>query len=169
LNNDRLFIGSRTGMLVYELTNPAQPTYLSSFMHASACDPVVVEGTTAYVTLRAGTVCEGTTNALEVIDIADIKSPKMIRSYQMFGPYGLGIDDGTLFVCDGDAGLKVYDATDPNRITDHLLAHFDDIDAFDVIPLGGVLMLIGADGLFQYDYSDLTNLKLLSRMKVVKD
>jgi hypothetical protein len=35
-----------------------------------------------------------------------------------------------------------------------------------VIPLDNVLMMIGADGLFQYDYSDPANIKLLSHLPV---
>ena len=42
-------------------------------------------------------------------------------------PYGLGIDNGTLFVCEGEFGLKVYDATDENSITSHLIAAFPGI------------------------------------------
>jgi hypothetical protein len=40
----------------------------------------------------------------------------------MSEPYGLGIDDSVLFVCDGAAGLKIYNASDPMAITDHKLA-----------------------------------------------
>ena len=84
----------------------------------------------------------------------------------MESPYGLGIRNGTLFVCDGDAGLKVYDASDPEAIDQNQLAHFTDISAFDVIPLYNVLLLIGQDGFYQYDYSDVTDIKLLSVIPV---
>jgi hypothetical protein len=86
----------------------------------------------------------------------------------LFNPHGLGIDDKILFVCDGDAGLKVFDATDPMEIHLHQLAHFPDIKSYDVIPMEGVLMMIGADGLYQYDYTNLSNLHLISQIPVVK-
>ena len=84
----------------------------------------------------------------------------------MFNPHGLGIDHPLLFICDGAAGLKVYDATNPLAISSNMIAHFPDIDTFDVIPLNGVLLLIGHDGLFQYDYSDPQNIVLLSHITI---
>jgi len=80
----------------------------------------------------------------------------------MAGPYGLGIDDNILFVCDGDAGLKIYNASDPLTIDENMLAHFPDIQAYDVIPINGILILIGEDGIYQYDYQDIENIQLLS-------
>lgn len=163
-----LFLGTTTGMLVYGLSNPSSPNYISVFEHINSCDPVVVEGNTAYVTLRSGNACNGFVNQLDVINISSLENPFLIKSYPMFNPHGLGIDNNMLFICDGDAGLKVYDATDPLQIHMNQLAHFANIKAYDVIPFNGVLMLIGEDGLFQYNYSDPTNLILLSQMLVIK-
>lgn len=115
----KLFIGTTTGMLVYDISTPHLPQYLSLFAHARSCDPVVVSGNYAYVTLRGGNSCGGFSNQLDVIDISNIENPTLIKSYSMTEPYGLGIDNSTLFVCDGNAGLKVYDASDPNTIDQH--------------------------------------------------
>jgi hypothetical protein len=51
---DKLFIGSNTGMHIYDNANPEKPERLAIFNHARACDPVVVERDIAYVTLRQG-------------------------------------------------------------------------------------------------------------------
>ena len=164
--NQMLFIGAQSGMYIYSLQDPSSPEFISQFRHATACDPVVVEGDYAYVTLRGGNLCGAIDSELEVIDISNIEAPELLKSYPMENPYGLGIDDEVLFVCDGDDGLKIYNAADPYTISDHQLAHYKDIDAFDVIPLGNVLLMIGEDGLYQYDYSDLEDIKLLSHIVV---
>jgi hypothetical protein len=78
----------------------------------------------------------------------------------------LGIDDNTLFLCDGSDGLKVFDITDHMKIDQNQLAHYGNFDAYDVIPFNNVLMLIGADGIFQFDYSDPQNIKPLSQISV---
>lgn len=161
-----LFIGSSSGMHILDISNAAKPVKVSSYEHMRSCDPVVVEGNLAYVTLRSGTECQGFTNQLEVIDISNIQEPQLLKTYPMHNPHGLGIDAGTLFICDGDQGLKVFDAEDTENITSNLLAHYDDINAYDVIPFKDVLVMIGKDGLFQYDYSDPANIKLLSRLPV---
>lgn len=166
---DNLFIGTTNGMLIYSLADPAKPSFVSNFDHINACDPVVVANDIAYVTLRTGNACFGNVNQLDVIDIIDIKNPKLLKSYPLFNPHGLGIDKSILFICDGADGLKIYDASNPLAIASNRLAHFPDIDTFDVIPLNDVLMLIGHDGLFQYDYSDPENIRLLSHIVITGD
>ncbi len=161
-----LFIGSQSGMYILDITSPEAPEKISTYQHIRSCDPVVVDDNYAYVTLRSGTQCQGFTNQLEVIDISNLQSPKLVKVYSMTNPHGLGIDDKTLFICDGDDGLKAYDATDVNAIDKHQLAHYKDINAVDVIPFNDVLMMIGEDGIFQYDYSDPKNIRLLSTINL---
>jgi len=165
-HDNKLFLGTTTGMVVYDLTSPANPTFISSFNHINACDPVVIEGNFAYITLHSGNECNNFTNQLDVVDISSITNPFLVKSYPLFNPHGLGIDNHILFICDGDAGLKVYNASDPQEITQNQIAHFQDIKTHDVIPMGGLLMLIGADGLYQYDYSNLDSLFLISSIPV---
>lgn len=165
---DKLFIGSQSGMHILDASVPDQITLISTYSHIRSCDPVVVSGQYAYVTLRSGTTCQGFTNQLEVIDITNLVTPQLVKIYPMFNPFGLGIDNKTLFVCDGKAGLKVYDATDVNKIDQNLLAHYGNIDAYDVIPFNDVLMLIGEEGIFQFDYSDPKNIKILSQITLEK-
>lgn len=164
--DDKLFIGTTTGMLIYSLDNPGAPDYISSYDHITACDPVVTDGEYAYVTLRSGNMCGGSQDLLEVIDITSISNPYLLKSYPMFNPHGLGLDGNLLFVCDGEAGLKIYDRDDPLDIINNKLAHYPDIDAFDLIPVNGILMLIGDDGIYQYDYSDILNIEQISHIVI---
>ena len=163
---EHLFIGSQRGMYVYDLADPMNPNYISMFEHGTSCDPVVVEDNHAYITLRGGTPCGGFTNQLDVVNIATLTGPYLVRSYPMTHPMGLGVDNGTLFVCDDEDGLKVYDTSDPNDL--EMISHQENLDTYDVIPLEGSLMLIGDDGFYQYDYTDPNNLVLLSHIPVVK-
>ena len=163
---DNLFIGSQTGMHIFDNSNPASPSFISTYEHISSCDPVVVDGDIAYVTLRSGTPCQGFTNQLDVIDISNLWNPTLMTSYDMTNPHGLGIDDNTLFLCDGSDGLKVYDVNDPMKISDNIIKHFQDINTYDVIPFNDVLLMTGADGIYQYDYSDVENLQVLSVISI---
>lgn len=163
---DHLFVGSTTGMYIYNLADPVQPEYVSTYWHVTSCDPVVVEGNYAYITLRTGNRCETDVNQLDIVDVHDLHNPELIKSYPMYNPHGLGIDQGTLFICDGDEGLKIYDAKDPYMLKSNQLAHFEDINTFDVIPLNDLLIMIGRDGLYQYDYSEVTEISLLSMIPI---
>jgi len=167
---DNLFLGSQSGMIIYDNTNPDFPTHLSTFSHIISCDPVVVEDDIAYVTLRGGTNCRNNfTNQLDVIDISNLENPKLLVTYPMTNPHGLGIDNGTLFICEGNAGLKVFDASDIYNISKNLLAYYGDFDAYDVIPYNDNLIMIGNDGLYQFDYSDPENIKLLSTITITRE
>jgi hypothetical protein len=163
---NRLFIGTTTGMLIFDLANQQKPRQISSYDHITACDPVVVDGQYAYVTLRTGNRCNNGSNLLEVIDISSVTNPFLVKSYPMFNPHGLGVDGDLLFICDGKAGLKVYDKTDPLAIITNQLAHYPDFDTFDVIPYNDVLMLIGEGGIYQYSYSDPENIVQISHIVV---
>lgn len=161
--NNKLFIGSQTGMYIYDITDPEDPNRVGTYSHTTSCDPVAVEGNYAYVTLRKGTTCDRGLNQLEVIDISNPASPKRVSTYPMFNPHGLGIDNGTLFVCDGRDGLKVFDAKSPTSL--NRIAHFANITTLDVIPVGGAkknLIMVGGDTIYQYSYKDLSNINLIS-------
>jgi len=163
-----LFLGTTTGVQIWDNKNPAAPKYLSRLDHARACDPVVVENDIAYVTLRSvnnfSRCGSAIANQLDVIDVRVPSNPVLRKTYPMDSPYGLGVDNKKLFICEGTKGLKTFDAT--NDLDIKQLQHFKDMDAYDVIPFNNILMLIGKDGLYQYDYSNPNNLKLLSKIGV---
>ncbi len=166
LSGDRMFLGTTTGMVIYDISNPLVPSSRTFFNHARSCDPVIVDDTLAYITLRTGTTCGGGTNCLDIVNIKDISQPEMVITYAMTNPHGLGKGGDLLFICDGNAGLKIYDASDPKTLGNHLIYTYPDINAFDVIPIGDILVLIGDDGLYQYNYSNIQNITLLSRIEV---
>jgi hypothetical protein len=160
----KLFFGSSTGMEIYDLSDPVTPDFISEYEHIRSCDPVVVQGDYAYVTLHMGDACGSRVNRLDVIDISDIAHPLLKRSYPFTNPYGLAIRDSLLFVCDGKFGLKVMDAGNPLNMS--FTASFPGINTYDVIPLEHTLLLIGDDGLFQYKVEGPTQIELLSTIPV---
>ena len=153
-------------MLIYSVADPLKPEYQSAISHAFGCDPVVVDNDLAYVTIHSGNRCGQATNELMIVDVKDVKNPKMLVSYGMTEPKGLGIDAGKLFLCDN--GLKVYKNTAPETLLANKLAHYTGMNGFDVIPYNNTLMMIADDGLYQYDYSDLNNIKQISKIAIVK-
>nr|WP_299340265.1 hypothetical protein [Allomuricauda sp.] len=158
---NHLFLGSMRGMYIYDISSPATPTFVSEFVHGTACDPVVVDGDYAYVTLRGGNGCGALESGLFIVDISNIEIPELTISYPMDEPYGLGIRDEKLFICDGSSGLKVYDKTDVMDLK--TLNHFKDIVTFDVIPLESHLIMVGDDVLYQYEYLD-NKIRLISQI-----
>ncbi len=164
---NRLYIGANNGMHIYDITDPNFPVLKGSYSHATACDPVVVQGIYAFVTLRSDGSgrCGGNLNQLDVVDVADATAPTLARGYSMQFPKGLAIDGSQLFVCDGVAGLKVLDVSDPLNISS--IEVRAEIDCFDLIVDNGTLIVSSSTGISQYDYS-VSPLVLLSEIPVVK-
>ncbi|MES2732383.1 MAG: hypothetical protein V4714_11555 [Bacteroidota bacterium] len=161
---DKLFIGARAGMMIYDNKNPTKPEFISRYTHVTSCDPVVVQGKYAYVTLRDGTSCRNGSNLLDVLDISNLKTPIRVNTISLLHPHGLGIDGNDLFVSEGDFGLKVFNVSDPAH--PRQTQFIQDVKTYDVIPQNKILLVTGKDGLYQYDYSDSTQLKLLSTIPI---
>ena len=159
---NNLFIGSQNAMYVYNTANPAQPSQTSTFSHVTSCDPVIADDNFAYVTLRSGTNCRTNVNRLDIVSIQNLQSPVLSKSYPLTNPHGLSKSGNTLFICDGTDGLKVFDAASPTNVK--LLQHVKGLNAYDVIAKNKLAIVVGEDGLYQYDYSDVSNLILKSKI-----
>ena len=164
---DKMFLGMPTGMAIYSVEDPVQPTYCSTVWHVLGCDPVVVDNDLAYVTVRSGNFCGQTFDQLFIVDVQDVYQPKPIVTYTMTNPKGLGIDNDALFLCDD--GLKVFKIGNPQTLIANQIAHEKGMDGFDVIAFNNVLMMIADNGLYQYDYSDINNIKKLSVIPINKE
>lgn len=159
---NNLFIGSQTGMFIFNTTDPALPSMVSQFSHLTSCDPVIADDDFAYVTLRTGTTCAGTINQLDILNIQNLQAPTLVKSYDLTNPHGLSKSGNTLFICDGSGGLKVFDATDKNNL--QLLKTVTGINTYDIITLNNIAIVVATDGLYQYDISQPANLKLKSKI-----
>lgn len=166
---EHLFIGGNNGMFIYDRANPAEPSYVSEFRHAQACDPVFVKDDIAYVTLRNGSRCQNFINQLDIIDVSNISNPQLIESYDMQHPHGISVRNNNIYVCEGQFGLKVYENDDLRKIDKNRIDHIKDLHAYDAISLSNsLLMVIGQDGLYQYDTSDPSDLKELSVVNTIQ-
>jgi hypothetical protein len=161
---DYLYLGGQTGMSIYSLENPAEPTFIFTYQHIRSCDPVVVRGNRAYVTLRSGSGCGGSANNLEVIDIENPHWPQLIKSYPLTSPGGLAIDGNLLFVC--DKTLKVFDVTSDTRVV--LLTEVEINAPYDVIAGNGLAIITSDEGILQYRYSTRGELTHISTIAVEK-
>jgi hypothetical protein len=161
---NKLFIGSMGGLFIYDISQPDLPVKEAEFVHARACDPVIADENYAYVTLREGTDCGPTDNELQVINVQDLQSPVLVKSYPMANPFGLAKDNAQLFICDGTDGLKMYDAADPSKIV--LKKHISGMQTFDAIAWNKNLIVVAKDGLYQYDYSNPGDLTLRSKISI---
>jgi hypothetical protein len=162
--NKNLFLGTSSGMYIYDISSPASPQKISYFEHIISCDPVVADGNYAYVTLSSSSQrCWRGTNELQIIDIRNLQKPVLIKQYPLSGPRGLSIRNDSLWVC--DSGLKILDTRNKQDIK--LLVHFPDISAYDIILNKNLALVSGETGFVQYKLENNTIHKL-SEIKVLQ-
>lgn len=153
--NDVLYIGSSSAVYIYDIADPANPRYLSEHRHATGCDPVVVSGNYAYVTLREGVSCGSffDIDVLEVLDVSDVRNPRLINSISMSSPRGLGLGcNNKLYVCEGEGGIVQFDLTDPmNPLYEARYAQFP---AEDLIIRDDLVIATGSEGVYQYNCTE---------------
>ena len=159
---DKLFIGSQNAMYIYSIADPAQPALLGQATHVRACDPVVANDSLAYVTVRSGSNCGGTVNALMIYDIRNILNPVLRNTVPMTSPWGLGIKGDRLYVCDGSAGLVVYDLRNP--LYPQVVQKLKNDTYFDVITTNDLLIAMVQGGTALYGYGSGDSLTLMTKM-----
>ena len=84
----------------------------------------------------------------------------------MTNPHGLSIDAGLLFIADGPAGLKVFDASNPKIVGNNQIAEMATHFGYDVIAQNGLATMIGKNGIVQYDYTNRENIVEISNIPV---
>ncbi|MCY7328001.1 MAG: hypothetical protein LH618_05600, partial [Saprospiraceae bacterium] len=162
---DKLFVGSQTGVFVFNNSNPARPVQEARFDHASGCDPVVCDDQYAYVTIHDGTTCNGTFNQLDIIGIENLPNGSLLKTYPMKRPFGLAVTNEHLFLCDD--GLKIFDKSDPLALRE--VSHLKNLATYDVIAFSDShLLLVGDGGFYQFDVSDPANPRQMSLLPVAK-
>lgn len=169
-----LFIGSGPALYIYQLDAEGIPSLSSTTPYdefaedQTPCDPVVADARYAYVTLSTteSVRCRRQVpiNQLRIYDVSDIEKPLRVSTTDMTNPKGLAIDGDILFVCDSNAGLKVYNVE--SREAPLLIHHFEGTATFDCIARNGLLIVSGPQAILEFDYTDIGNMQLIGSLEI---
>ncbi len=167
----KLFIGSGSGLYIYTIGDDGIPVQASSVSYdypIYPCDPVVANDSLAFVTLNTETrgSCNRiiSINQLKVFNVKNITQPQLINEIELPTPKGVGLDGNLLFVCVGTSGLMIFDISNPSSI--ELIEHKEGFTTFDVIPLDGLLLVVGPDNVYQFDYTNINNITRVSAIPI---
>ena len=146
---DKLFIGSSFSMYIYSLADPAKPAKIAKadYNVRMSCEPVIAKDSVAYATLNSSGPCGGSQSVLVVYNIKNIGSPLLEATLPLTAPYGLGMKDNALYVCDGAGGLRVYNI----RFSPQFVQNVTGETFYDVIPYGNILIAQIQGGFTLYD------------------
>lgn len=160
--NNYLFLGTRTGLYIYSIDTASAPSLIGLAKHARSCDPVVVNDSVAFVTLKSSSGCGPAQAGLYIHDISDINNPVLKNTIPLPDPAGLGIQDSILYVCCGNDGMKVFNIKDPYSPT--LISTQTDGNYLDVIPYNGILICNDTEGIILYDIHEPGNPVLIKKI-----
>ncbi len=167
-HNDQLYIGARTGMVVYDLSDPTNPSFEQLFEHVNTCDPVLPHGDVAYVTLRSGNDCNGDVNELLVADLSENFSqwPRFIHSTSMDNPHGMAIQNEFLYVSEGEFGMKIFDISRSESPNLHRTeSGFTSYDVINHPTNPDIIISAGPNGITQFEVVDGKDISTLSRIE----
>ncbi len=169
-----LFIGSQQAISIFLIGPDGIPRRQSSTDYFSSkdikpCDPVIVDGEFAYVTLSTTAQqgpCRRTIqiNELRVYNVRDLSHPKLVSTLEIDKPKGLGIDGNYLFVCMATKGVAVLDKSNPQELKQ--IGNLESFESYDLIAHEGLLMVVCPKEIRQYDYTDIHNILYLSSIEL---
>jgi hypothetical protein len=149
---DKLFIGSNSAMYIYSLANPEAPSKLSETPYfVRGRDPIVAVDSVAYSTVRNDF---GGGGVLNCFNIKNINQPLNVNRFNMVNPYGLGIKDSALYVCEADSGIKVFNVAKAYNPLLKKEVKFNET-AYDVIVRGNVLICYIKGGMVLFDIANV--------------
>ncbi len=126
-----LYVGGRGGMYILDRVNPSHPKKVCTLQHFQAYDPVVVQDTIAYVTLRDGNWGGNAKDVLLVVNVADPSNAFVMDEISTFTPYGLCISDSLLYVSNGYNGFSLFNVKNPMTVS--RIKYWDAPDTKDFI------------------------------------
>ena len=157
-----LFLGTRTGLYIYSIDTASSPRLIGEAKHARSCDPVVVNDSVAFVTLKSSGGCGPAEAGLYIHDVTDINNPVLKDMIPLPDPVGLGIQDSILYVCCGSQGMKIFNINDP--YSPKLISTKTDGAYLDVIPYNGILICNDLEGIILYNIHDPENPVLVKKI-----
>ena len=153
---DHLYLGTRSGILLYNISNGAAPVFTGdSFRLLDGHDPVVVNGNYAYSTTKWGEENNNPSGNLEVIDVSNKNNPFVVNQFNQEFPGGLALSDHILYVCNGKFGLNIF-STGPNGQLE-FIKNVNTEAIYDCIPTDDLLICQSKTGLILFNISDRDN------------
>jgi hypothetical protein len=84
----------------------------------------------------------------------------------MLNPHGLALSGDHLYIAEGQHGLKSFNVANVMGIDQNQLEFLKSMNSVDIIPGPKSLIVIGPDGVCQFDYTKPDKLKPLSCINV---
>jgi hypothetical protein len=106
LSGNYAYIGEGAGLVVLDITNPAQPAKIGSIPLPGIVSQIVVSGNYAYVANSDG--------GLQVVDISTKTAPRIVGIFTTKNAVSVSISATTVYLVDGTDGVYTLDCSTPS-------------------------------------------------------
>lgn len=182
---------SGSGVYLFDISVPSEPSLIMRYTGIHACKGFAIQGSKVFVALNHQSSCVDQydpydsnyrvesddslqINKVQIFDVSDLENPVELNSISVFDPTALAVKDDRLFVCDGEAGMKVYDVSDAagiSRVASQVDIQCDDlilVSASDNETLLRAVML-ESEKIKQFSFDSATNsFELQSQISTTK-
>lgn len=166
LHKEMLFAVGKKETQLFSLEKPESPAFLSSTEHWTSSSSAVLHNKKVILTHHTSTDNKTESDQLSVLDLQNVYEPKVQFSFAMTNPLGLALYKQHLYICDGNAGLKIHKSDTSQKMTSRAEMQYPEIHAVDIIPLKNTLLLIFDDGIKQYAVEKNNTLKEISLISI---
>jgi len=136
------------GLLIVDVSHPAESRRLGGYTTEGECSSVTVVGDIAYVTVRYFGVL-----------LVDVSNPAQPQRLGQIGPSGnVAVAGNTAYIAGGEAGLQIFDVRKPALPT--RLGVYDTLVYVFGVATAGDYAYAAGDGLWVIDFRDPTSPRL---------
>ncbi len=143
------------GTTIFDVSNGIMVAGSNPLSQVTPCDYFAYKDDLVFYSKNTDNQCYTERTELVVTGLTTNNPAFITGIYPMEDPHGLAVQDGYLYLCDGVNGLKIYDISNEELLSDKLVANAKDMNALEVMPLespSDLLIVKGADGIYQYQF-----------------
>ncbi|MBN1328958.1 MAG: hypothetical protein JXA54_05750 [Candidatus Heimdallarchaeota archaeon] len=159
-NNCAYLVDSQLGLIILNITDPANPKKISSYKDEGFITSVYVVEDLAFISISE--------NGFKILNITDISNPAVLSHFYDGGyAYDIYASSSRVYLADGDDGLEIYDITNvlaPVKIGSSYFSSPSSVSfsAHKMIIESGFAYVIDySEGLFVIEIRDTENMGLI--------
>lgn len=170
VQGDMTFIAAGTdGLVILDTSDPFNPTLITNYQHNTSVNYLAIDVQGPYCYILDNSSVVGS-RGLWAVDVSNPSSPVFRSRRDFTESYDLCVDGDVAYVAAGTQGLAVVNVTNSFDIDVDLDWVYDGSNYTAVCVQGRYVYAVASgvnNGLFIYEATDLTNLRLTSNLGIV--
>ncbi len=158
-----VYVGAGPTFMVFDVTDFSNPVLISSYSASSQITDIVVDNSTAYLSVGEG--------GIEILDLDNLTDPELIGTYNTPGEtIQIALFSDVLIVADGPGGLLTLNVSDPSspQLLESVMPNYNSNIVVKPLIIEDRMVIIDKEWneIFTFDISDFSNISILSSRRI---